>query len=413
MVDNKVGYLWTFSFDVFVLVYFIGLLCSKAILGIGMAGLTITALGYYLTVRPTDTKDIRVFLFPILIFLITIISGLISEDKDTWMTFLSKKAPFLFLPLAFYAIRDHVRLRFFHYLQWFVGLITLVSSGILANYLMNVETANKAIVKGQSIFTPIDHTEFSIFVSFAILISIFLFREQRRLPKFGTRSTKLLLALFLFVFLHILAVRSGLAVLYISALFLGGWQIISARKYTLFIPLLIGLIVIPLLSIQLVPSLKKKIDYVKYDLHRYRTGQGVDYSDSERIYSLQAGWKIFTANKVIGDGIGDLKKSCNNYYQKNLDKSLGHYPHNQYLFTLAAMGLIGFIVYFISIAGPVILLGRRMDYYYSALIAVVLISGMVENTLERTFSIGFYLFFALASISYLTTEWAPRKSSSL
>ena len=356
-----------------------------------------------------EGKNILLFLFPILIFDMTLISGLNSADLGEWWAFMTKKSPFLVLPLAFYAARDRIALRYYDFLMAFVVIVAIVSLGVLTNYLMNFEVLNEAIGRGKAITTPIDHTEFSIFVAFAAVVSLFLYMEEKRVVRIGTQSTLLLLSLFLVIFLHILAVRSGLAVLYGTGLLMGIYTFIKKKKTGMLLGFMVAMFVFPLLAVKVVPSLKTKLDYVNWDMHRLRVDKGLNHSDSERIYSLRAGVEIFRAHPLMGIGIGDLKKKCQDIYVRDLGQRLDHFPHNQYLFVLAGMGIVGFLFYTIGLLGPIIMLWRRMDPYFLSLYCVVFISALVENTLERTFSIGFYLFFVLASISFLSRTWERQK----
>ena len=396
--------------DFWVLVMLTGMLCSKAALAIGMAGFSLTALYFHFRYPSKSETPLLPFLLPIPIFLITAFSGLQSEDIGVWMDYIAKKSPFLVLPLAFYALRDHMREKHLTHLAIFVIMISLASLGILANYLMNFESINVDISQGKALNTPIDHTEYSIFVAFAAITSLFLYLEpQRRILKMGSKSTFLLFFIFLTLFIHILAVRSGLAVYYLTMGLLMGLHLLRQKKYKLLIGMMVGLLLLPLIAVNTVPSLKKKLGYARWDLKQYKAGKGLAYSDSERIYSLKAGWELFQDQPVLGTGIGDLKHRCLDIYRRDLGKAIDHYPHNQYLFALAGMGILGFLVYGFSILGPLFLFRNNYHPYFLGLMLVVLISGMAENTLERTYSIGFYLFFALSSYCHLTRIWAQRK----
>lgn len=395
--------------DLSVLVYLVGLVCSKALLSVGMLGFSITALVIYLKDKDLSSARIKPFLFPILIFVSTVISGVFSEDKGVWIDFILKKAPFLILPLAFYAVRSKVARRYYDYLMGFVILVSVVSLGVLANYIMNFELMNEAIGKGKAITTPIDHTEFSIYVAFAAIVSLFTYIDKSIRVNFGTKSTQLLLFIFLVLFLHILAVRSGLAVFYATGLLMGFYYFITQKKFKLLLVFLVAMIVIPAVAVKVVPSLNKKLNYVNWDMHRFRVGKGINHSDSERIYSLQVGLDLFKKHPLIGTGIGDLKSACNKQYKEIHGQIMNHYPHNQYIFVLAGMGILGFIFYSIALLGPLIYLSGSYDPYLIALHGVIFISALVENTLERTFSIGFYLFFVLLCFCYLTNKWVQQK----
>jgi len=395
--------------DFWVAVYLIGLVCSKALLGIGMAGIAGSAL--YLWVKREDKQltGIRVYLFPLIILVTALFSGLNSDNLAIWWSFIIKKLPFLVLPLSFFALREIMAKRFYDYLSAFGFIAGIVSLGVLGNYLMNFDSLNTAIGKGQAITTPIDHTEFSIFVAFAAVVSMLLYVEKRKVVRLGTRTTQLLLSIFLILFLHILAVRSGLAVLYACIIVVGIYYGLKEKQYRLLGILAMVLVLLPPIAINTLPSLKKKIGYVNWDLDKYRSGAGLNYSDSERIYSLRAGYDIFRENIVAGIGIGDMRAACDEKYMEYLGQTLIHYPHNQYLFTLASMGLLGFFFYMIGLLGPLFAMWRKMDPYFVALYVVILVSALAENTLERTFSIGFYLFFVLLSICFLNRAWDRQK----
>jgi len=391
-----------------VAIYLIGLVSSKAILGIGMVGLAVAALAYG-SRQSWDGARVKPFLFPVIIFLITLLSGLHSEDLAMWSQFIAKKAPFLVLPIAFYLARDHFAKHFYDYLLGFVIIVGVVALGVIVNYLMNFDNLNKAIGRGQAISTPIDHAEFSIYIAYAAICSLFMYYEDKRVVRIGSKSTLLLTAIFLTIALHILAVRSGLAVFYSVLLLIGGFHFYRQRKYKLLLALLVGIFIFPMIAIKTIPSLNKKMSYAKWDINQYKKGKGLSYSDSERLFSLEAGWSVFKSAPIIGVGVGDLKSKCQEAYAARNYPELQHYPHNQYLFVLAAMGIIGFILYSIALLGPLWFMRGSYDPYFISLHAVLFISALVENTLERTFSIGFYLFFVLLSLSYLTKKWDQQK----
>lgn len=395
--------------DIWVGVYLIGLICSKALLSIGMIGFCVTAAFHWYKRSDKSASGLRIYLFPVIILLLGLFSGLNSGNLELWSGFIMKKLPFLFLPLAFFSVKDHVSKRYYEYLMGFVYLICIVSLGVLGNYLMNFDDLNTAIGKGQAITTPIDHTEYSIFVAFAAIVSMFVFLEKKKVVSMGTKSTQLLISIFLILFLHILAVRSGLAVLYITAFLVGCYYCIREKKYKVFAGLMVSMLLFPLVAIKTIPSLKKKLGYVNWDITQYKKGVGLNYSDSERIYSLRAGFDIFKEAPLVGVGLGDMKQKCSEKYISYIGKSLKHYPHNQYLFTLASVGIIGFLISMIALLGPLYLLREPFDPYFMTLHGVIFVSALAENTLERTFSIGFYLFFVLTSICFLTRRWEQQK----
>ena len=241
--------------DLWVYLYLAGLVFSKALLSIAMIGFAGTALYHWFTTKDREIKDLTPFLFPVIIFLITLLTGNNSEDKSVLFDFIMKKLPFLILPFAFFSVRSHLAKRYHHYLTAFVFVVTIVSLGVLGNYLMNFELLNDAISKGKAITTPIDHTEFSIYIGFAAISSMFLCLENRSAVRYGTKTTLLYITIFLIIFLHVLAVRSGLAVFYATGLVVGSYYLIKNRRFKMLLGFLVLVIILPLLAVNTVPSL--------------------------------------------------------------------------------------------------------------------------------------------------------------
>lgn len=386
------------------LLFIVGIVFSKFLLSVSMIGLTILAIAIAVKNKVRWEGDFISFACVMLIFLSTLISGINSEDTNQWIGFLRKKLPFLILPLTFYVLKDHFSRNYHLLIAAFVWVISLSTLFVLGNYLSNYQEINELISKGQSIPTPVDHIKYSIFVAFACIGSFVLFAQKRFFISKQEPLAYLLHAIALFVFVHILAVRSGIAVLYGSIALLGFYYLIKFKKQKWTLLFLVAIIALPYLAYKTIPSLHRKVSYMMYDLNKYRSGEGVNYSDSERLYSYKVGWQLFQENKLIGVGIADLKNECNKRYKEDLNIVLDKYPHNQYLFTLAGMGIIGLILLLISIFYPLFHFRNNWEAVFLALNCIILLSFLVENTIERSYSAGFYLFFMLSAMCYMSKE---------
>ena len=205
--------------------------------------------------------------------------------------------------------------------------------------------------------------------------------------------------IWLIIYLHILAVRSGLGVFYLSAFIIIMVIIIRYRLIKLGLGLLLGIVLLGLVSVQVFPSLFRKVGYVKYDLMMYQKGEGKFYSDSERIASYKVGIELFKEYPILGTGIGDLKKKCEDTYEAlAIETSRKNYPHNQYLFSLAGMGLIGLIIFVLGTLIP-FYFHKHKDPVFWVLHLTIFASFLVENTFERSIGIRFYLLFLLAALA--------------
>ena len=208
---------------------------------------------------------------------------------------------------------------------------------------------------------------------------------------------------FLFLFIHVLAVRSGLAVLYAAILLLTIQYIIRSRKYWIGLVVLGGLTLLPILAYQLVPSFQNKIKYMRYDRLMHDRGEGAGlYSDSDRLLSIQIGWRLFLENPIWGVGAGDLRKEVNTIYEQEFpDIEIKKKPHNQYVSVLAGSGIVGFLVFLVACFYPLIYRKNYKHFLLYGSMVILLISFLVENTIENSNGIGIYILFVFISLKYI------------
>jgi O-antigen ligase len=130
------------------------------------------------------------------------------------------------------------------------------------------------------------------------------------------------------------------------------------------------------------------------------------YSDSRRLISYEAALSLIQESPVFGTGIGDIRDEINLYYDEHyptVDKA-NLQPHNQYLFTAAAIGIPGAIILFLFNILLIIRHIRLKNWLLVAFNLILIFSFLVEDTLEMQIGVAFYFFF-----NYL--GWAPEKPS--
>jgi len=312
------------------------------------------------------------------------------------------KLPFLILPMAIYL---HPRLREKQYLGWIYGLLvllTLTCLGVGINYLTHTELINTLIKQGQAMPVPGNHIRFSLLMAFGVSSGAYLLSSGKRLGLRGERYALPFLIGFLFLFMHILSVRTGLVVLYASLGVLALRNVLATRQYLLGFGAIVLMLLMPLLAYLLVPSFKAKIDYMRWDRKMYREGKtDGTYSDSERILSLRIGWQIFTEAPVLGTGAGDLRSAVYETYAQSYPERVNRrMPHNQLLSVLAGSGLLGVLLFLLAYILP-FFYGR--NYQFDMLLALFVLIGLsflVENTIENARGVGFYCFALLINLKY-------------
>ncbi|NNF33476.1 MAG: O-antigen ligase family protein, partial [Saprospiraceae bacterium] len=310
---------------------------SKFLLSVSMFGWAI--LAFYSFRKPFKIWEEKGLLLTIGLIALTAFSGVNSENTGEWIHHLRMRLPFFALPVALYMIPKPSPRTYFFIQYFLIFLIFFSTLPVLYEVLVDFDTIYQGLAAGRPIPTPIQHTKYSLMVAYAIIAGALLIKDQ--LPHSGYIKKWLLIGVvvYLLIFLHILAVRSGLVVFYLSAVLLSAVYAFWQRSFRTLIIALVLAILLPVIGFLSIPSLNKRVHYMIYDLKEYLKDGGDQYSDSDRINSLLVGWEIFKDHPLIGTGIGDLKDECKIKYEEKFgaDKYV-LYPHNQYLFVLAGSG---------------------------------------------------------------------------
>ena len=125
---------------------------------------------------------------------------------------------------------------------------------------------------------------------------------------------------WLAVFLHILAVRTGLFSFYSMLFMTAAWMIIKNRKKGYSVILLILLIAMPVTAYFTLPTFQNRIKYINYDFGYFSKANYLPGgNDALRVISIKGGWNIMKENPVTGTGFGDVLTETRLWYAS-------HYP---------------------------------------------------------------------------------------
>jgi len=391
-------------FLVLSLIFLCSIVYSKFALSLSMILLLLLSL---LTKGEIDLKqDVKMLLgnkhlLSIgIFFLIYFISGVNSENLGEWLHQIKMKLPYIIMPFILWRFR-HLVIRYyaaFHLL--FASLVFFSAIAVLFYYVYDADNINNGISRGKAMITPVDHIKYSLFITFSIISSLLIMWKKKLRFSKTQKAVVSIACFFLVAFLHVLASRSGIILCYILLLSMGVLFIKETKKYRMIFPLLGIIFMTPFLAYNTVPSFKSKIGYMFYDLNKYMQGEGVNYSDSERIYSYKVGYTLFRESPILGTGIGDLMDNCKAKYKLMFQADIHKYPHNQFIFTIAGMGLLGLLLFLVAFFYPFTLFVSERTYLFLFLTLLVLGSFTVENTLERSYSIAFFTFFWTSGIIY-------------
>ncbi len=337
-----------------------------------------------------------------LIFFIILLSGLYSSNLNYWLERVQIKLPLLVLPIAFAGL-PHFSLRELCLLLYaFLGIIFLCSLGVGINYFMHYEEINLAIKQSQAMPTPINHIRFSLLMALSIISGGYLIKERFYFKKEWEKGLIIGLTLFLLFFIHVLSVRSGILSLYgVIGVMAIRYPFVTGRwKLGLF--LMIGVISLPIIAYNLLPSFKTKAELLVWNYKMYQEGKIEEYSDTKRLVSYEMGLKVGNQNPIIGVGAGDIKEEVDRVFQENYPKIEPLFPHNQFLFFYAATGILGTLIFIGAFLFPLFYQKNNNLSFILALHVVVFFSFLVENTLETSVGVAFYVFFLVLSLNYMT-----------
>jgi O-antigen ligase len=361
-----------------------------------LTGLLVCSKVYFKTAWFSSKMQLKWLVLPAIVLLWYLVSFVYSEDLTTAINTTKVKSMFVLLPFVFLSLFA-IQRKPISYLYHLFLLLAFIGSiwSLLQIPIQKINLAEN-YARGWVIPTIIHHIRFSLMVSFAAIICwMMIFRQpvQRLLPKYGYIA----LALFFTVYLHVLAVRSGLIGFYLAGIFLVFLNLANRKKLPIKLAgVAVGLIAI-IIAFNTIPSLKSKVSYTFYSLDRFMNSSEDrgNYSDNRRLISYQAAISIIQENPIIGVGVGDMMAEVNQFYAKNYpnENMQGVQPHNQYLLTATGIGIPGavFLLFF-----NLLLLYYHFGKQHWHLVAfniIFLFSFLVEDTLEMQIGVITYFFF--------------------
>lgn len=315
--------------------------------------------------------------------------------------------PGLLFIFCFLPILSQSEIRFLHYI--FYSGLAIASFLVLYIYIPNQFEMTTLIARGRPIPAPLDHVRFSMMSAFACLSSIFfginLWFKRNKLSSKKEIWILLFISVYFFLFTHILSVRSGIFLLYSGLIFTILFYVITKGYWKFGILSLFLISTIPFLAFKYIPSFKQKVGYVLFDLKLSQQNNGTNYSDSDRIRSIKNGLTIWKENKLLGLGAGDYKLAFQNFYKYTNQAGRALLPHNQWIRTGSAYGLVG-ILFLLS--GFVLLLYHKNSYRNLLVILITQLfffSFLVESNMERYYALVFFLLFI-----GLATRWNDQKT---
>lgn len=371
----------TSAFDILVksalITLVIGLFFSNALKSIALVVLALSSV--FLVKRKKDIfLSIKhpLVLSTICIIIIYCVSAMLSSNKlYAWISIKNKLA-IVFAIIAIMQCKfDKNEIKYF----LFVIIMCALLQSIYASYFyFNIDEWNNMYHVGNVLPTiKIHHVQIGVLIAITILILYhFILKEKNKIHKIAM----LIAGIFLFIFLHIFAVRTGIVLLYFMLLFYTIYKCIIEKKWKYIVGIITVLSISSISALQFSDTLKSKLEYMKYDISQFRMNSENmhEYSDARRLLSIKNGIEIWKNNWYLGCGIGDIYDECkkiNQIKNPSVNEDLYYLPHSQYLYFYSVFGIIlGSIVILCFIFPAFYFIYKKNNLFSSIYVALLIFS---------------------------------------
>lgn len=318
------------------------------------------------------------------------------------------KLPLLLLPLAFAGPVTFSKKQWDWLAYFFIIIIAAGSLWSMFHYVPDAAAINANYLKAKSIITPLenDHIRFSWLVAVALLFSVWLSYSKKKENKIVSWSL-VIIAVWLIIFLHILAARTGLLSFYIMLAGTVIWLLIKKVKTAYSVILFIFLLALPYVAYKTLPSFHNRVKYFLFEYDYFKqTNYLPGANDAVRVISIKAGWNVMKQHPVAGVGFGDVIDETQNWYDKNYPEMQATdkiYPASEWLMHGAGCGVPGFLVFSFVLLIPFCLRTNNLLLWYLINITAAF-SFLFDIGLEVQFGVFIYSFVVLWCWKWLKPE---------
>lgn len=325
---------------------FAGLLVSRAL--VSFTSVLMALPFFFGNQQPHTHRKIPVAI--LLLLLPVLLSGFWSSDSASWWSSVAVKFPLLTLFLGLSSVslshRNRTRLVYLYLL-----LICLGCAWSLSQYLVDTTAMNEAYLRAKTLPTPSDndHIRFSWMVVVAIILGTHLvFTEQKRQARIGLSAV----IVFLVIYLHLLAARTGLVSLYTAVGIYVIYTVFIRKQWKTGLVIVVTGIAAAVICYLTLPTLRNRIQYVVYDLSNYTKGNTMPgYTDASRLWSMKAGYQLTLQHPLQGVGFGDVRSAVDQWHNLHHPESPDYerfLPANEWLVYGTGSGIPGLFCFTIG-----------------------------------------------------------------
>lgn len=321
-------------------------------------------------------------------------SVLYSNNMQYYAERLQIALPFLLLPFAFANAPKLNRKQLYYIVLWLIFQVFIIALLAFINYLLHPAEINQRYLESQVMPTILTHhPTFSVLIAFSIYAGYFIVSQNKLPLKIWLQNGIWVMVVCLFIFQNIYSVRLGIIALY-ALIFLEIGRLVFINKQ--FKLAIIGLIVLGSvggITIALSPTVQNKIKNTQQDLTVIKEKSNANHhSVAMRMVSYKIALDIFKSSPLVGCGLGDMEDELQQHYaEKYPEMSKRIIPHNMFLFFLAAIGILGTLVFVLGIFWGFIFNFKTNPHLLNIHYFLVLLYAMVEAATQTQLGVAFVL----------------------
>lgn len=312
-----------------------------------------------------------------------------TEDQSVGWKDIETKLSFVLVPLIVLSSNIINRQNIVELLKTYVlGAVLAAVFSLLVSTFTFYSTSNTDVFY-YSLLSHFQHPGyFSMYLNFAIAIILVLIFHQR-----GKLNLKYYLALtFLIIFIYQLSSRMEMLIL--------GALILYSLIYLLFPKIKLKTTIAALLisfafSTVVIYFSSQYINRFDTAIEQLKT-QNESSSSGSRLMLWKYSLELFMEHPILGVGTGDVDKTVHKkFVEENFDYAIeGNLnPHNQYLQSAIALGIVGILPLIIQFIFPLFFVRREAFFVYPLFLFIVASSALTESIFERQSGVVFYSVF--------------------
>jgi len=329
--------------------------------------------------------------------LICALSWFWSENKTLWVTLLQIKLPFLLLPLAFSFLPAFSarQLRIFTLLLFAATFCGMGYS--VAAYLKDAGGYLSEYKYARLIPAPADgdHIRFSMMVALSVCWGCWMWPN---LSKKWMRTLLGIALLLSFFYLHLLAAKTGLLMLYLFFLAFVIYLLTQKKHRLKGLALLLIAVAGVGLAYYLMPTFRERIGYTVYSIWEFRQGQrSGDYSDIGRIISYDIWLRLIQDFPMMGVGMGDILSAMSMGYDRwypHIPAVQRLIPHNELMAISLGAGVPAALFFVVWLLQPFTGNQKGRDAFFFLAAWLMLFAALqTDAMLEVQYGVFVFLFF--------------------